>query len=275
MTEWTHNGLQQDLFNHLARPERMCWQNMPMGPAGSVRPDIYSMRKSFTDPRPLSYEIKVSLSDFRSDVTTGKWMSYLRFSCGVLFCLPKGLGITKADLPPGCGMMIRTDKVWRTAKGPTMKPIDELPLEVMLKLLINGVDRIRTPTETNELIHRHSMIAKNRKQLGKDVADALSNLDRFNERIERAKSRLQEMKNKESQVQQREIAFAQEEIGKANRLMDELGDILGCGHNHWTIKTRMDELRKHIFEDATNKRILSIVKLVHREFGDILEIRGS
>ena len=75
-----HDELADDLAAHLRADRRMVWTNIQLGPSGSPRPDVYAFFKSYVDPRPMAYECKVSLSDFRADVTAGKWQSYRKFS---------------------------------------------------------------------------------------------------------------------------------------------------------------------------------------------------
>lgn len=84
MEDLNHDDLAHNLAQHLQQEARMVWENIPAGCAGNVRPDVYTLQKSFSSPNPITYEVKVSLSDFRSDVTTAKWKAYLRFSYGVV-----------------------------------------------------------------------------------------------------------------------------------------------------------------------------------------------
>ena len=87
--QWQHNDLMHDLAEHLrSNSDRMVWTDMQLGPVGSPRPDVFTVNKSYTQPRPLSYEIKISRADFRSDVTSGKWQKYLDYSAGVIFAPP-------------------------------------------------------------------------------------------------------------------------------------------------------------------------------------------
>lgn len=135
----THNELALDLAAHIRRKTgRMVWTDMQLGPSGSPRPDVYSLEPSFKNFRPMAYEVKVTVADYRRDVTSGKWQSYLPFAAGVIFAAPTGL-IDKKDLPAGCGLMVRGERGWVTLKAPTLAKIATLPHEAWCKLLIDGV----------------------------------------------------------------------------------------------------------------------------------------
>lgn len=139
--QWDHDQLAHDLANKFrADPAMMVWENMPMGPAGSQRPDVYVLPKSYARFTPMTYEVKVSVADFRSDVTAGKWQGYLKYSAGVVFAAPAGL-ISKDEVPAGCGLILRHDEVWRTVKKPTLQRVESLPHEVWMKMMIDGIER--------------------------------------------------------------------------------------------------------------------------------------
>lgn len=138
-TQWEHDALAADLAGHLFAPERMVWRDMQLGPVGSPRPDVYTIAKSFVRPNPTAYECKISVSDFRADVTSGKWQSYLKYASCVIFAAPAGL-ISAKDIPPMCGLILRHGEVWRLAKKPTICPV-QIPQLACLKLLIDGVER--------------------------------------------------------------------------------------------------------------------------------------
>lgn len=186
--QWQHNDLMHDLAEHLRRnSDRMVWTDMQLGPAGSPRPDVFTVNKSYTQPRPLSYEIKISRADFRSDVTSGKWQKYLDYSAGVIFACPASL-VSKPDIPAGCGLIVRSDQGWRVAKGPTLK-IVTLPESAMLKLLIDGVDRLRTPTQPRRA-DAFTLAHSQRNSLAADVARYLHDLDGLRALIEHERARL-------------------------------------------------------------------------------------
>ena len=178
MVDWTHDGLADDLAEHLRQTSgRLVWTNMPMGPAGTVRPDVFTLPRCFSRFVPLTYEVKISVADFRADTTAGKWTEYLAFSAGVVFAVPTGL-IGKADLPPGCGLMTRGETGWRTVKAPTVRPVDNLPRDTWMKILFDGLERRDKerrlePRSANDW----QTAGKMRKAMGADVAAIFKNRD--------------------------------------------------------------------------------------------------
>lgn len=191
----THNELLSDLASHLrATRDRVVWEDMQLGPSGSPRPDIYTIPKSFTKFVPLAYEIKISISDFRRDVTAGKWHSYLQYASGVTFAVPAGL-ITKADIPVGCGLMVRNGDGWRTLKAPTLKHIETLSRDVWLKLIMGGiwrqVDINNRCHEPRNLNHEYRANKAIMKRYGSELANALADRDQAIARLVNEKTRLE------------------------------------------------------------------------------------
>jgi hypothetical protein len=117
----------------------MVWTDLQLGPRGSPRPDVYTINKSYINPRPTAYECKISAADFRSDVTSGKWSTYLEYAHSVIFAVPAGL-ISKDDVPTMCGLTVRHENAWRLAKKAVVNP-RPIAQEALLKLLIDGVTR--------------------------------------------------------------------------------------------------------------------------------------
>lgn len=179
MTELSHDELAHNLAQHLKNESRMVWENIPAGMAGSVRPDVYTIEKSFSNPNPITYEVKVSFSDFRSDVTSAKWKSYLNFSYGVVFAVPRGL-VTKKDIPNGCGLITYNgDGIWHTVKKPIMHPC-RLDGDIMLKLLIGGAERM---TKANPIKNRdfdtYKHMEELRNKFGKNIAEKIALIEDY------------------------------------------------------------------------------------------------
>jgi hypothetical protein len=183
-TTWKHDDLAADLAQKLAGDsDRMIWTDMQLGPSGSVRPDVYTIPKSYAKFRPITYEVKISVADFRRDVTAGKWQSYLEFSSGVVFAVPAGM-VDKAEVPAGCGLIVRGPDAWRTLKAPTLKVCESLPREVWMKLLIDGCKREQSaaaPVARQEWQARQRAMKALGKQVGEAVVKAMQGAERAEE----------------------------------------------------------------------------------------------
>lgn len=223
--KWTHDGLAHDLAEHLrSNTARLCWEDMQLGPSGSPRPDVYTMQKSFSRFCPIAYEIKVSVADFRRDVTAGKWQSYLQFAGGVTFAVPAGL-ITKADIPAGCGLMVRGPDGWTTVKAPTLQKVTSLPQSAWLKLLIDGIERQSSRAVVDARSSSPWMAnQKLRKRYGGRIGDLLSNLTNAENRILRATEEAEKQAKEIEAGTQHRLKYALE---RAQRGSEQLDSSLG------------------------------------------------
>jgi hypothetical protein len=226
--KWGHDELLLDLAQHLQRPERMLWMDMQMGKSGSPRPDVYTMDKSYVKPRPISYEVKVSVSDFRSDITTGKWQNYLGFSSAVVFCVPAGL-ITKNELPGGCGLMVRGDEGWRTLKAPTLQAVT-LKQEHLLKLLIDGIERASAAHRVRDF-NIYSANQKIKRELGETVALAVQDAENLVNHAKHEASAITARAESAAKSAERRADDAEQRIEKfkdaREKVLGELCELLG------------------------------------------------
>lgn len=185
----THDKLAESLAGHLRAPDRMVWQDMQLGPVGSPRPDVYAIFKSYTKPAPMAFECKVSVSDFRADVTSGKWESYCRYAYGVAFACEAGL-IGKADVPAQCGLIVRhASGAWRWAKRPTLQPT-EIPRAAWMKLLIDGVEREGPRVRAR---HFSSDVMLLKSQFSQDVAKVIRDIEAARRDVEYAQRRAEQI----------------------------------------------------------------------------------
>ena len=190
---WRHNELQDDLAAHLrADVRRMVWTNINLGPVGSPRPDIYTIFKSFSQPRPMAYEVKISANDYRGDVTSGKWQKYLQYAGGVIFAVPKGL-ITRADLPTGCGLIIRSENAWRVTRAPVLHPVD-ISMDTAMKLLMVGPGD--SPYIRPRRIDEWDEAKTLRKSLGRDVAAVVRDVCQARRYIKDTREQAEAIENK-------------------------------------------------------------------------------
>lgn len=119
----SHNKLASSLADWLRSQRidrrRMTWENLefcdnrPNEPYVKCRPDVFSLRPVLDVSRsqPWSHEVKVSRADFLSDVRSGKWQNYKRFSCRIFFACPAGL-IEPHEVPEGAGLWHFVNDRW-------------------------------------------------------------------------------------------------------------------------------------------------------------------
>ncbi len=247
--KWGHDQLADDLAKHLAQnSDRIIWTDMQLGPAGSPRPDVYSIPKSYSNFKPIAYECKVSVSDFRSDITKGKWQSYLKFASGVIFAVPKGL-IGKDDVPKGCGLIVRSENCWRMVKGPTLTPVaNDLPKDFWIKLVIDGVDRsLRQQRYQHGIEHRTQQAIS--KKYGDELSMALSRRDQAQRKLD---YQTEEIRKKLGAIDVLRHAERQKEVLEAEKqtlekLNHDLCTMLGLppGSNTWDIRAALN-LQKNV-----------------------------
>lgn len=237
----THNELARSLADHLRGPERMVWCDLQLGPSGSPRPDVFAIYKSFVHPQPTAYECKVSREDFRGDVTSGKWQSYLRFASGVYFACEAGL-LSKADVPEHCGLIVRNNQAgtWRAVKKPVLRPV-EIPSSAWLKLLIDGVEREGPSARARRYagaLDANRMARRFGEVVAKTVADRMA----VEDDIAAARSRAQRIVEDATREAARIRKEATDELEPLRR---ELCEVLGLepSASSWQIKHAVEKVR--------------------------------
>lgn len=238
----THDQLQEDLASYLrAGTDRMVWTNTQLGPVGSPRPDVFTVNKSFSKFRTDAYEIKVSVSDLRSDVTSGKWQSYRKFSNVVWFAFPRGMA--PLDLiPKECGVIMRSDSGWRAARKPVAQVLDTLPRDAWLKLLmdLHPTDfsgRVKEPRQAND--YKGAEIV--RKRLGdkigrlfSDVADVELRLQYRKDSLAKDMAAIEEQKERYRKMLDADAARTVKALDEG---MQALGETLGIKPEDLTANT--------------------------------------
>lgn len=189
LSEWSHQALCDDLESHLrGNSDRMVFQNITMGQYHGGRPDVFTVMKSFANFRADTYEIKVSRSDFLSDVTSGKWRKYLDHSHAVWFAVPEGM-IKATELPEGVGLTVRSAKGWRSVRKPKPQVLQTLPRDAWLRLVMDlhpiGFNNEPKNPRPAPSAYRLEQIA--RKRAGKELAALIAKPEEFRVRVERAR----------------------------------------------------------------------------------------
>lgn len=260
MSTWGHDALAADLAQHLRSDKRMVWTDMQLGPSGSPRPDVFTLDRSYSRPLPTAYECKISRSDLRSDTTSGKWQKYLQFAGAVIFAVPDGL-CTAADIPVGCGLIVRKDQVWRHVRKATRQAAT-LPMDACMKLLIDGVSRTVGPTVPQprkaELWREHEAV---RKKFGEAVAHAARDIAGASETAASLKaSRAEAFRRLDRDVaQRRELLLEQsrQDAAAFGGIKRELIAWLGLEGepSAFVVRRRIAELKTECSADARVERV--------------------
>lgn len=250
-----HDQLAESLAAHLRTDRRMTWCDMQLGSAGSVRPDVYAIFKSYVNPCPTAYEIKVSVADFRSDVTSGKWQTYLKFASAVYFACQDDL-IAPKDVPTHCGLIVLKG-AWRVRKRAVLSPVT-VPQEALLKLVIDGVER-EGP--------RH------RAASWSGTMDRLRLQQKFGERVaaiindsESAQAEVEHARNSAKRI----IQHAQQEADGIREslapLRAQLCDLLQLPveTRDWELKNAVARLRRDLQENPAHEQLKQLTRSIER-----------
>lgn len=267
-----HDALALDLAAHLRTEKRMVWCDVQLGPAGSPRPDVFAIYKSFVRPAPTAYEVKRTLSDFRSDVTSGKWTAYLQYAGAVYFAVEAGLGITKAHVPAHCGLLVRGPHGWRPVKKPVLNPV-VIPQEAMLKLLMDGIERegLR-PRWVHVPVDR--ALAKVKAALGADAAKFCRDMGRAREELadcERQRKDIIDRALRDADRTRKE-ADAEALAGLKGDLAEAVG--LDRAANLYLIRDKIRKLRDSVGDTALKRNHAQLVAQL-RILADRFEVKES
>lgn len=219
--KWTHNGLAEDLADHLRGMSRpmMVWLDMQLGPSGSMRPDVFAMAPTYGQIDTRAFERKVNRSDFLADVTAGKALSYMQVAGALSFAAPKGL-IRRDEIPEGCGLIERGDDKWRWVRRPTIQRIQSLPTKVWMKLVIDGIARAHDPRGSlrQRLSSDWERQSATNKVLGNELGAILADRNRAIQRLKFEKEQAEEDARK---VRDHRLAFQKEQLAKINKDIEE------------------------------------------------------
>lgn len=201
-------------------------KNGPTHTASHLRMDAWSMKRSWTNPLSIGYEIKVSRQDFLNDQ---KWHNYLQYCNEFYFICPFGL-IGKDELPAEVGLLYVAKTGTRLfKKKAAQRRIIELPESLLKYILICRAD-VRAERHVN---YKEQNISywknwleekKENKALGynvsRKIADHVEKVDRENHRLKDKMCDYDEFMKR----------------------LEELGFDISKPVNGWDIKNKLGEL---------------------------------
>lgn len=237
----THDELMNSLAGHLrASTKRMVWCDTQLGPSGTCRPDVFTIDKSFAHFAADAYECKVTVSDLRSDVTSGKWQKYRRYAHRVWFAFPRGMA-PLSEIPRECGVILLGEG-WRAARKPVAQVLDTLPRDAWLKLLIEGAElpgEIR-PRRADEWAVADAI----RRKFGVEVAELFQDRQRaagsFQYATERLRAQTAELEEQMRANREHRLQWERGQRARLDERYRDLASALGlaedCGIDDLTQK---------------------------------------
>lgn len=174
---WEHEKLAEDL----ARIKGTGYLDVPLGSVflgNPQRADVIEIKPSYTRFCTTIYEIKISRSDFLSDIRTDKWKGYLEHCQRFYFAVPSGM-VTKDEIPSPAGLIVRGETGWSTLKAAKVLNTD-ISIMTLQSMLFNKQkqdsnirhrDKICKAARNGYMSNFESL--KILKGLGKKVSNAL------------------------------------------------------------------------------------------------------
>lgn len=230
---WGHDELANDLASHLrGNTDSVVWTDMQLGPAGSPRPDVYAIQKTYTKLAATAFEVKVSAADLQRDLNAGKWSSYAKYATTVVFALPAHLAGKAELIPSTCGIIVRSDAGWRYRRRGVHQPKETLPRDAWLKLIIDGIGRAAAERVRSRPLGPWVAERAQARKLGEEAAAILARMRAAPGEIEREIAQHQEalesMRNRHQLQRENERVSLERRERQVGELVGILSRSLGC-----------------------------------------------
>jgi hypothetical protein len=180
MKTWEHDELAEDLGDTKGTNFLNVHLGSPYLQSSVQRADVLEIKPSYTRFCVSIYEVKISRSDFQSDIRSEKWRGYLDHCHRFYFAVPAGM-VNKQEVPPEAGLIVRGETGWVTQKA--AKPRDtEIPYMTLLSV---AFARQRQNFRENKRSQLHNAIRwhRSRKEIyrsfSKEIGEALKNKDEY------------------------------------------------------------------------------------------------
>lgn len=275
----THDELAESLAAHLrGAREAVVWTDMQMGPAGSPRPDVYAINRSYARFNAEAFEVKASAADLLRDLTAGKWRAYQALATGVTFAMAADLAKSHGTrVPASCGLIVREPSgSWRYRRRPVQTSVGNLPRDVWLKLLIDGVDREtrRRQLRPNQVNEWRCADALGRKW-GERAATIIEAMKRDPAAFEiQAAEHLQQIQHREhmhqealANMRRRHDAEMQQREQRAGELVRSIAAAMGCEYDE--VIDRLHRVKNTVVESPHHRSQAQFVQQVAGECRDV------
>lgn len=132
--KFTHRELCFDLAeakgtNFIEVPLGSVWLNKK----GLGIADVLTVKPSYNNFLLDVFECKVTRSDLMNDIKTEKYKKYLDHCNRFYYACVDGI-VKKEDIPDECGLIVRKDNTWYTAKAAKVRNVD-IPKHTLLSMI--------------------------------------------------------------------------------------------------------------------------------------------
>jgi hypothetical protein len=217
--------------------------------AGCRRMDGWALKRTYTPPTTIGYEVKRTRGDFMRD---DKWPEYLPYCNHFYFVAPKGV-IEKAEVPEGCGLVIAGKRLIARVKAPRR----EVDPKDLVKIM------------TYVLMSRAVVTAAGQNQRPEDEDFWRDWLERKDERDTLGRS-----VSKELQRRVRAAELASEDAVRERRAVDKLvaelerrGLSISKGRNDWAARSAV----KRLIDRETGSGQIETLRRAHQQLGQAIE----
>lgn len=138
--------------------------------------------------------------------------------------------------------MVRGEDGWKTLRAPVLHAVT-MPTQVLLKLLMDGVDRLRHEAHVRNN-SAYLLALNNRKKLSQEVAEAVHDMERYRERIALARNELETL-----QVQVEKCRAEIRQVSQAST-MDRRLRVLVATHFDLENDFGLEDLRAALSREA-------------------------
>tara|TARA_R100001143_G_scaffold62940_1_gene67666 strand:+ start:1329 stop:2186 length:858 start_codon:yes stop_codon:yes gene_type:complete len=217
--------------------------------------DFWAMKKSWTDPQTVGYEIKVDRSDFLADQ---KWMNYLPFCSYFYFVCAPGV-CDKSEIPEQCGLLVSSQtgsRLYQKKKAHYRK-IEAEDLEMVFRYIL--MSRVRVRDE----------YAFDRGGDAKAFLEAKTERKAMGTRVSRKIGALVEQRVADIEEESRRIKAENEDLTKFKEALDSLG--IPLGSFRWQAEQRVKRVL-NFFEDHEFQQVVRRIKKARDETRGAAEV---
>ena len=140
--------LQLDLAEHLRTSGYLTYTEIEIKGGRGGRADVVAIKPSYANKDCRIYEVKNNRTTFNNDA---KYEKYFDVCHRMYIACPKGL-ISKDELPPNIGLIVRGENGWYTVKAPKRNYPKDFNIDFILSLLYRGYEETRYQRQLRERI---------------------------------------------------------------------------------------------------------------------------